>query len=270
MAGKKESKEKRYWWLKLPEDFFRSKEIRYLKLKSNGYRLVYIYLSMMLTSLKSGGTLSFDGMGDTPEEEIAVMLDEDVSLVADVVEFLKKHGLLIETAKRDGYFIPFVEDHTGSEGATAQRMRELRARNDVTQNTSQCDDKNITSLRRVRDRVDIELDKDVEYSAAAAESQTPTVHTPPTFSEVEEFCRGKAVDSAKFFNHYESTGWRVKDGRHIRNWKALVENWEKTERPKADPEPQHTPSYGSAAQYDDMDPDWLQAAEAQKGDSDTG
>lgn len=31
------SKEKRYWWLKLPEDFFRSKEIRYLKRRTICY-----------------------------------------------------------------------------------------------------------------------------------------------------------------------------------------------------------------------------------------
>ena len=140
------SKEKRYWWLKLPEDFFRSKEIRYLKRRTNGYRLVYIYLGMMLESLKTGGVLSFEGMGESPEEEIAVMLGEDVRHVIAVVEFLKKYNLLFERTEAE-YFMPFVEDHTGSEGATAQRMRELRARNDVAQNRSQCDTNLVTLLQ---------------------------------------------------------------------------------------------------------------------------
>ena len=48
------SKEKRYWWLRLPEDFFQSKEIKYLKQKPNGYKLVCIYLGMMLASPRSG------------------------------------------------------------------------------------------------------------------------------------------------------------------------------------------------------------------------
>lgn len=106
------SKEKRYWWLKLPEDFFRSKVIRYLKRRTNGYRLVYIYLGMMLESLKTGGVLSFEGMGESPEEEIAVMLGEDVRHVTAVVEFLKKYNLLFERTEAE-YFMPFVKDHAG-------------------------------------------------------------------------------------------------------------------------------------------------------------
>ena len=178
-------KEKRYWWLKLPEDFFRSKEILYLKRKQNGYRLVYIYLSMMLTSLKSGGAISFDGMGETPEEEIAIILDEDVSLVTIVVDFLKKHGLLIERTQTE-YYLPFVEDHTGTEGASAQRMRDMRSKQqvknaeNVTPSASQCDATNVTSLRRVRE----EKEKKREEKNRA---QKPTAAHEPSYGSHEQY-----------------------------------------------------------------------------------
>lgn len=104
------SQEKRYWWLNLPEDFFDSKAIKYLEQKPNGCKLVHIYLEMMLASLRSGGTLTFEWMGKTPEEEIAVMLSEDVESVSMATKYLKQLGLILETEKGK-YFLPFVEDH---------------------------------------------------------------------------------------------------------------------------------------------------------------
>lgn len=83
----------------------------------------------------------------------------------------------------------------------------------------------------------------VEYSNAPTASQIHTVHTPLSFSEVEEYCKGKNVDAEKFYRYYESAGWKIKDGRPITNWKALVDRWDQTERPKPEPAPEHKPSY---------------------------
>ena len=66
---------------------------------------------------------------------------------------------------------------------------------------------------------------------------------PPTLDEVKAYCEGKKVDPERFWNYYSAQGWKTSAGQPVRNWKALIANWEKTERPKADPEPPHTPSY---------------------------
>lgn len=85
-------------------------------------------------------------------------------------------------------------------------------------------------------RVDkIRTDKKRESTAAGA--------APPTLDEVKAYCEGKKVDPERFWNYYSAQGWRTSAGQPVRNWKALIANWEKTERPKADPEPPHTPSY---------------------------
>lgn len=50
----------------------------------------------------------------------------------------------------------------------------------------------------------------------------------PTLDEVREYCkeRGNAVDPEKWFNYYESNGWRV--GKNpMRDWRACVRTWEK-------------------------------------------
>lgn len=50
----------------------------------------------------------------------------------------------------------------------------------------------------------------------------------PTFEEILEYCkeRNKGVDAVKFYNYYESNGWKV--GKNpMKNWKAAVHTWEK-------------------------------------------
>lgn len=282
------SKEKRYWWLRLPEDFFQSKEIKYLKQKPNGYKLVCIYLGMMLASLRGGGTLTFEGMGDSPEEEIAVMLNEDVESVSIVTGFLKQYGLMIEKTS-DQYFIPFVGENLGSEGASAYRMRELRSRSSEhcdTPTTSenkpcdekasqdsectrqsrdekpsqsdvealQCDENSVTSLRRdrpryrPRDREDIETDK-TDRSGSLSGCVIPS------FDEVKDYCKGKSIDAESFYTYNQNRGWKI-DGKPIRNWKKIADSWEQNER-----KPKRAPSYGDPGQYDDEDQPWMKYGE---------
>ena len=280
------SKEKRYWWLRLPEDFFQSKEIKYLKQKPNGYKLVCIYLGMMLASLRSGGTLTFEGMGESPEEEIAVMLNEDIESVSTVTRFLMQYGLMIEKTS-DQYFIPFVGKNLGSEGASAYRVREYRKRSGEHCNTPstsenelcnekplhdnasedipcnekssqsdagalQCNENSVTLLRRdrpryrPRDREDIDLDKTGQNGSLSG-------CIIPSFDEVKEYCKGKNIDPEKFYDFNQRRGWTI-DGKPIRDWKKIADCWEEKERT-----PNHTPSYGNLRQYDGDEQPWMKS-----------
>lgn len=52
----------------------------------------------------------------------------------------------------------------------------------------------------------------------------------PSLAEVVAYCteRGKGVDPQKWFDHYESNGWKV--GRNaMKDWKAAVRKWEDSE-----------------------------------------
>ena len=51
--------------------------------------------------------------------------------------------------------------------------------------------------------------------------------TKPTLQEVAAYCRerGSKVDPQRWYDHYESNGWKV--GRNaMRDWKAAVRSWE--------------------------------------------
>ena len=63
--------------------------------------------------------------------------------------------------------------------------------------------------------------------------------TPPTLTEIEAYCeeRGNTVDAERFHNYYESNGWMVGKNR-MKDWKAAVRTWEKSERSGAKAKPQ--------------------------------
>ena len=54
--------QKRFYWLKLHEDFFRQKDIKKLRQIAGGDTYKVIYLKMLLSSLRTGGILYFHGV----------------------------------------------------------------------------------------------------------------------------------------------------------------------------------------------------------------
>lgn len=117
--------EKRYYWLKLHNDFFQSKRIKKLRKLLDGDKGVIIYLKMQLKSIESDGVLVYTELDDSFEEELALDIDEDVEDVISVCKFLLEQGLM---TKQDDYhfFLPYAQACIGSETQAAERMRRIR------------------------------------------------------------------------------------------------------------------------------------------------
>lgn len=124
---------KRYYWLKLPDDFFRQKPIKKLRKIAGGDTYTVIYLKMLLISLKNDGKLYFDGVEDNFCEELALELDEEEENVKVTVQFLMAQDLL-KLIDESEYELTECSRMVGSESASAERMRRLRDKK-----TSQCD-----------------------------------------------------------------------------------------------------------------------------------
>ena len=118
---------KRYYWLKLKNDFFRSKEIKKLRRIAGGDTYTIIYLKMLLLSLNDQGKLYFDGVEDTFVEELALEIDEDEDNVKVAVAFLLKVGLM-EMVDEDTAFLTAIPEMIDSETDKAALMRRKRHR----------------------------------------------------------------------------------------------------------------------------------------------
>ncbi|OHY30147.1 hypothetical protein BI362_07495 [Streptococcus parauberis] len=129
------AEEKRYWWLQLEHDFFDQKEIRALKRKEHGYILTTIYLELMLKSLKTSGSLFFDGIEDDFISELALEIDEPENMVAIVFEFLKSKNLLVQVSD-DEIQLPSAMTRIGSKTQAAVRKAKQREREKAQSNVT--------------------------------------------------------------------------------------------------------------------------------------
>ena len=79
---------KRFYWLKLKEDFFRDKAMKKLRKLAGGDTYTIIYLKMMLLSISAKGYLYYEGVEEDLCSELALDLDENTEDVKRAVAYL--------------------------------------------------------------------------------------------------------------------------------------------------------------------------------------
>ncbi len=116
---------KKYYWLRLKEDFFKSVPMKKLRKIAGGEIYTIIYLKMQLLSLRDEGTIYLEGVGDFAEE-LSLALDEEPENIKILMQYLEGVGLL-ERKAPDEIFLTEVPYLIGKETDKAQMMRKLRA-----------------------------------------------------------------------------------------------------------------------------------------------
>mgnify|MGYP003221167238 CR=1 FL=1 len=149
---------KRYYWLKLKEDFFEQRVIKKLRKIAGGDTYTIIYLKLQLLAMKNEGKLFFEGVEDNFSSEMALELDESEENVSVTLSYLEKNGLM-ELVSSDEYFLPQVLDVTGSESASTLRSRKSRELKKALQcNTTATQCNNLQQIGNV----EIEIDREIE------------------------------------------------------------------------------------------------------------
>lgn len=118
--------EKRFYWLKLKEDYFNNPKIKKLRKIAGGDTFTIIYLKMQLLSVSNKGIIEFEGIEPTIEEELALKLDEDLDNVEVTLNYLKMQGL-VETNNNEFLLLDACKN-IGSECDSAERVRLFRER----------------------------------------------------------------------------------------------------------------------------------------------
>lgn len=131
------AKERRYYWLKLPQIHFDTIIQKKMRKQPNGVMLQIIYLKLMLQALNTEGVIYYQGVYNTLEQEIAEAINEDLNDVEKALKYFIDERLA--AFKEQSVFIPETIALTGSEGLSAERMRNKRVKDKSLM--SQCDDK---------------------------------------------------------------------------------------------------------------------------------
>lgn len=119
--------EKKYYWLKLTEQFFKDKPIKKLRKIAGGDTYTIIYLKMLLRAITQGNKLYFEGVENDFVEELALDLDEDEENVSVTIAYLKGKGLL-KLVGEDEMLLLQCDEMVGSETDAARRKRLQRER----------------------------------------------------------------------------------------------------------------------------------------------
>lgn len=156
---------KKYFWLKLKDDFFDKKEIKRLRKIAGGDTYTVIYLKMLLLSLKEEGNLFFDGIGDDFADELSLQLDEEIDNVKMTISYLQSKNLL-EVVSEQKYHLNEMPSMVGSETESAERMRRKRLNDAVLiEKASHCD-----GDVRISD-TEIEIEKETEKKSTSHRKQ---------------------------------------------------------------------------------------------------
>ena len=231
--------EKRYYWLKLADDFFTSKRIKMLRSLAGGDTFTIIYLKMQLKALKTEGYLYYDGIMDNFAKELALDIDEAEENVRITIQYLLSVGLLESSEDGTEYVLPYTQKLIGSETSSTQRSRKCRLKQ-KEQKALQCNT-NATDVQQKRyGEIDIEKEIDIDIE----KEKKSRNFVPPSLSEVKAYCqeRNNGINPEQFIDFYESKGWFVGKNK-MKDWKAAVRNWEqrrKEERGKKNDTVQNT------------------------------
>lgn len=141
---------KKYFWFKMQEDFFRSKEIKKLRKVAGGDTYTIIYQKMILLSIKSQGKIFFDGVEDNFADEIALEIDEEPDNVKMTLTFLINNKM-VDVMSDNELVISEALKHIGTQDESTERVRLHRERK-----------KQLLALHVTNETTELEKEKDLE------------------------------------------------------------------------------------------------------------
>lgn len=221
--------EKRYYWLKLPRDFFKRHDIKFIKTLPNGREIAFFYTELMAESVDHDGELRFSPEIPYSEGMLAALMDTPIEIVTEAMKVLKEFGLV--KVSEDGTIIlpkviKMIDSASDTDGA--RRVRRFRERQqEKLQNVTPAL-QNVTATV-TNDNESKSKSKSKNKSKNIKENiQEKSSHfVPPTISEVKAYCqeRNNGVNPEKWFDFYTSKNWMIGKNK-MTDWKAAVRTWE--------------------------------------------
>lgn len=219
------SDNKKYYYLRLKENFFDSEEMKIIEGMPDGYLYSNILLKLYLRSLKTDGRLMLGGKIPYSPEMISSVTGHPVGIVKQAISIFKELGL-IEILDNGAIYITDIQNFIGKGSTEADRIREYRKKiadeNKLIDNTKVIDCTNVQQkYTRDRDRVrDRDRDRDIN-----------------TLSGKPDGGHAKAVNeiisclNEKTKKHYKANTpktvrlirARLKEGFTVEDFKAVIE-----------------------------------------------
>ena len=156
--------EKRYYWLKLEENYFDLKVQKALRKLPSGADMLICYLKMQLKYLNKGGLIEYQEICDSIIEEIALDIDEEIDIVKMTITLLLKWKVIEE--ENANLYLTEMQERIGSKTDVALRVAKHREK----QKMLQCNN-DVTKCNSIKE-IDIEKDIDIDKKKILKEKKS--------------------------------------------------------------------------------------------------
>lgn len=168
---------KKYYYIRLKENFFDSDEIKLLEsIPNDGYKFSNILLKMYLKSLKYNGRLMFNERIPFNAEMLATVTGHSIGDVERAIEMFKKFGL-IEVLETGEIYMLDIQSFIGKTSTEADRIKAYRRNIESKKRKGvQMYDKRTPDIEK---EIETELDKELDIETEQeTENKQSSVVTP--------------------------------------------------------------------------------------------
>ncbi|HFZ9641792.1 TPA: phage replisome organizer N-terminal domain-containing protein [Streptococcus agalactiae] len=144
---------KKYYYLKLKENFFESDEVIILESMPDGYIYSNILLKLYLRSLKNDGLLMFNNLIPYNAQMLATITRHQVGTVEKAIQIFRDLQL-IEILDNGAIYMTNIQNFVGKSSTEADRIRKLRAKNNS----------GVQMLYKCTPEIEIEKDKKIDIN----------------------------------------------------------------------------------------------------------
>ena len=267
------SDNKKYYYLKLKDNFFESDSMILLENMKDGYLYSNILLKLYLKSLKDSGRLMLNGRIPYNAQMIASVTRHQVGTVEKALEVFESLGL-VDVLDNGVIYMLDIQNFIGESSTEADRKREYRARIESEKMSGQIDGQ-MSNQKGRQNSPEIEIEKEIEIEIKIekekkinyqliADMYNATCVSFPKLTKLSDK-RKKAIkarlntyeveDFQKLFEMAEASSFLK--GKNKRNWaatfdwlitdanmaKVLDGNYSEGSSSKTTPEPVEMPDY---------------------------
>ncbi|MCM0599199.1 ATP-binding protein [Weissella fabalis] len=217
------SDNKKYYYLKLKDNFFDSDEMVILESMQDGYKYSNILLKLYLRSLKNEGKLMFNSRIPFNSQMLSTITRHSVGDVEKAIGIFKQLGL-IEVLDNGAIYMLDIQSFVGQSSTEADRIRNYRNKiaNDKKPQISANKD-GVQMYDKSTPELEIELEKDI-LSGKPNNSSAKADNVP--YADVIDYLNQKTAK--KFKASSQATKRLIKarfnEGYNLADFKTVIDN----------------------------------------------
>lgn len=236
---------KRFYWLKLEEDFLDNDTMQWLEEQENGYKYIVFYIKLCLKSLKTNGVLQ-RRVGNIimpyDNKNIAKLTGFDIDTVSVAMSLFVNIGL-VRIVENGTIELSTLSSMIGDSSVGAFKKAQQRTMiNQGGQMSAKCLPNVCLTEDKCPTEIDIDLeldlekdrDTDIEPKQEKKKKKSTLTSSPMVIPTLDEcicyaYEENLAVDVKSFYTWYSDSEWKDKTGEPVRNWKLKMRTWHKRE-----------------------------------------